>query len=127
MIRLIPIWVTVLASLITISGLAFSVTLYFSPQTFFPLTNFLLKDIHHFTDMWAMQQFAISAYMVYALVLQRRQLLLTGLQLMICMNIVMAIDNVVTYDRSLLAENLVNLVLCILMVIAVTNRKSTNH
>ena len=44
MTRLIPLWVTIVASLMTLSVLAFSINLVVSPKTFFPDTDFLVKD-----------------------------------------------------------------------------------
>lgn len=124
MIRSIPLWVTVLTALITLSGLAFSVTLYFSPQTFFPATNFFEKEIHHLTDMWAMEQFSMSALLVYALILQKKEILLLGLRLMIFLNILMVVNNVVAEKKGLIGQNLVYAVVCIVMVIVIKNRKT---
>ncbi|MEP6749908.1 MAG: hypothetical protein ABJB86_19375 [Bacteroidota bacterium] len=111
----IPVWITILTSVITLSGLAFSITLYFSPQIFFPATDFLLKDVRHFTDMWAMRQFAFALLLVYALVTQQAQTLKPAIALMICLNILTIADGAVAGDKKVVIESIVYTVLASVM------------
>ena len=118
----IPIWVTIVASLITFSGLAFSVTLYFSPQTFFPASDFLSKDTKHFTDMWAMRQFVFAVFFAYALVMQQVQPLKLALALMILLNAINMADSIAMGDKKSTVESLVYSLLSVMMLAALARK-----
>ncbi len=103
----IPVWISVLGSLLTLSGIAFSINLYFSPQTFFPEADFLAKDVKHFTDMWAMRQFAFSGLLVYGLIAQKGSTLKIGMWLLIAMNLLSIADAFLVLNYKVIIESIV--------------------
>ena len=122
--RAIPVWLTILASLVTLSGLAFSANLYFSPQTFFPEANFLAKDTRHFTDMWAIRQLTFTILFIYALVRQQPQILKLALWLIIIVNVLTIADAIWLADKRTVEESLVFTLLTVIMLTALYKRTS---
>lgn len=123
----IPVWLTILASLIALSGLAFSINLYLSPQTFFPETNFLARDIRHFTDMWAIRQLVFALLLIYALVRQQPALLKLVLWLMIVLNVFTLADAVWLGDKHAVEESLVFILLSAVMQAALYKNARPIH
>lgn len=120
--RSIPLWVTIIAGLMTLSILAFSVNLVVHPTTFFPGTDFLAKDVRHFTSMWAMRQFCFGALIAYSLVRQDPRVLKIALALVILVNIFTILEGVYINNSFLVVESVIYCGVSAAMISAV-NRK----
>jgi hypothetical protein len=107
MTRMIPLWVTWVAGIMTLSILAFSINLVVYPKTFFPGTDFLAKDVRHFTTMWAMRQFSFGALIAYSLVRQSAQILKIALALVILINIFTIFEGAYINNSFLISESII--------------------
>ncbi len=119
----IPLWVNLVAILLTLSGFAFSINLYLSPQTFFPKTDFLAIGVRHFTDMWAIRQFAIGALFSYALIRQDAIILKTMIIFVTLINVITIPIVIIKFDKQLLIESLIFSVIGIAMIFAISKRQ----
>jgi ribulose kinase len=66
----IPKWITIVSTLITLLGIFVGFSLYISPETFVPNVDFSALGARYLTQMWAARQIAIAAIIGYG-VLQR--------------------------------------------------------
>lgn len=123
MTRLIPLWVTIVASLMTLSVLAFSINLVVYPKTFFPGTDFLAKDVRHFTDMWAMRQFSFGALIAYSLIKQSSQILKIALALLILVNIFTILEGAYTNNLFLIVESIIYCCISATMIFAINKKE----
>jgi hypothetical protein len=124
MTRLIPLWVTILASLMTLSILAFSINLGLYPKTFFPDTDFLVKDVKHFTTMWAMRQFSIGALLAYSLIKQSPQTLKIALALLFLINVFTIIEGAYINRMFLIIESIIYCCISAAMIFAVNKKEN---
>jgi hypothetical protein len=124
MTRSIPLWVTIVAGLMTLSILAFSINLVVHPKTFFPDTDFSVKDVRHFTTMWAMRQFSIGALIAYSLVRQSAQPFKIGLSLLFLVNIFTIVEGAYISNTFLIAESIVYCCISGIMIFAINKRGS---
>lgn len=119
----IPLWVNIVAILLTLSGFAFSINLYLSPQTFFPKADFLAIDVRHFTDMWAIRQFAIGVLFSYALIRQDAIILKTMIIFVTLINVITIPIVIIKFDKQLLIESIVFSVIGIALIFAIIKRQ----
>ena len=123
MTRLIPLWVTIVASLMTLSILAFSINLVVSPKTFFPDTDFLVKDVRHFTNMWAMRQFSIGALIAYSLFRQSTQTLKISLALLFLINAFTIVEGVYINRLFIIVESIIYCGISAAMIFAINKKE----
>lgn len=123
MTRLIPLWVTIVAGLMTLSILAFSINLVVYPKTFFPDTDFFAKNVRHFTAMWAMRQFSFGTLIAYSLVRQSPQILKIALALLILVNIFTIFEGVYINNFFLIVESIIYCCISATMIFAITKRE----
>jgi hypothetical protein len=121
--RLIPLWVTIVAGLITLSILAFSVNLVVYPKTFFPDTDFLAKDVRHFTTMWAMRQFSIGALIAYSLIKQSSQPLKIALSLLFLVNVFTIAEGAYINNLFLIVESIIYCCIAGILIFAINKRE----
>lgn len=121
--RSIPIWVSIVAGILTLGGFAFTITLYIMPQNFFPKTDFSILDVKHFTDMWALRQFAISVLIAYALIRQDGIMLKTSLILVTLINLLTIPLAILRQDNNLIMESVVYTGIGVLMIFALIKRE----
>ncbi len=126
MTRAIPLWVTIVAGLMTVSILAFSINLVVSPKTFFPDTDFLAKNVRHFITMWAMRQFAFGALIAFALVRKKPQILTIALVLLILVNLLTIAEGVYTNNLFLIVESIIYCVISAAMIFALNKKAREN-
>ena len=124
MTRLIPLWVTIVASLMTLSILAFSINLVVSPKTFFPDTDFLAKDVRHFTTMWAVRQFSFGALLAYSLIRQSSQILKIALSLLILVNVFTIFEGVYINKMFLIVESIIYCGISAAMIFSINKKNS---
>ncbi|GAB2833030.1 hypothetical protein [Ferruginibacter profundus] len=124
MTRPIPLWVTIVAGLMTLSILAFSINLAFHPKTFFPVTDFLAKDVRHFTTMWAMRQFSIGALLAYSLIKQSIQPLKIALSLLFFVNVFTIVEGAYINNTFLIVESIIYCCVSGIMIFAINKRES---
>ena len=123
MTRLIPLWVTIVASLMTLSILAFSINLVVSPKTFFPDTDFLAKDVRHFTTMWAMRQFSLGVLIAYSLIRQSPQTLKIALSLLILVNVFTIFEGAYINKMFLIVESIIYCSISAAMIFSVNKKE----
>jgi peptidoglycan/LPS O-acetylase OafA/YrhL len=123
--RSIPLWVTIVASLMTIGILAFSVNLAVYPKTFFPDTDFLIKDVRHFTAMWAMRQFSLGALLAYSLIRQSGQTLKIALALVFVINLFTIVEGVYINKSFLVIESVIYCCVSTAMIIAIVKKENS--
>lgn len=123
MTRSIPLWVTIVASLMTLSILAFSINLVVYPKTFFPDTDFLAKDVRHFTTMWAMRQFSFGALIAYSLIKQSSQILKIALALVILVNIFTIFEGAFIKNNFLIVESIIYCLISAIMIFAIIKKE----
>lgn len=123
MTRLIPLWVTIIASLMTLSILAFSINLVIYPKTFFPDTDFLARNVRHFTTMWAMRQFSFGAIIAYSLIKQNPTILKIALVLVILVNIFTILEGAYINNSFLIIESVIYCFIASAMIFAINKRK----
>lgn len=123
MTRLIPLWVTIVASLMTLSILAFSINLVVSPKTFFPETDFLAKDVRHFTTMWAMRQFSFGALIAYSIIRQNSQILKIALSLIILVNLFTIFEGVCLNKMFLIVESIIYCCISAIMIFSINKKE----
>ena len=123
MTRLIPLWVTIVASLMTLSILAFSINLVVNPKTFFPDTDFLAKDVRYFTTMWAMRQFSFGALIAYALIRQSSQILKIALLLLILVNVFTIFEGAYINKMFLIAESMIYCCISAAMIFSINKKE----
>ncbi|QEC69828.1 hypothetical protein FRZ67_21925 [Panacibacter ginsenosidivorans] len=119
MTRVIPLWVTIVASLMTLSILAFSINLVVYPKTFFPDTDFLAKNVRHFTTMWAMRQFSIGALIAYSLVKQSVPTLKIALSLVFLVNIFTIVEGAYINNIFSIVESIIYCCVSAIMIFAI--------
>lgn len=124
MTRKIPLWVTIVASLMTLSILAFSINLVVHPKTFFPETDFLAKDVRHFTTMWAMRQFSIGALLAYSLIKQSIQPLKIALSFLFLVNVFTIIEGAYINNTFLIIESIIYCCISGIMIFAINKREN---
>ncbi len=124
MTRSIPLWVTIVASLMTLSILAFSINLVVHPKTFFPDTDFLAKDVRHFTTMWAMRQFSLGALLAYSLIKQSIQPLKIALSLLFLVNVFTIVEGAYINNTFLIVESIIYCCVSAIMIFAINKRES---
>lgn len=62
----VPLWILIVASLISLLGMFVGCSLYMSPGTFMPEIDFSLPGMRYLTEMWAARQIAIACIIAYA-------------------------------------------------------------
>ena len=123
MTRSIPLWVTIVASLMTLSILAFSINLVASPKTFFPDTDFLAIDVRHFTTMWAMRQFSFGVLIAYSLIRQSSQILKIGLSLLILVNVFTIFEGAYINKMFLIVESIIYCSISATMIFSINKKE----
>ena len=103
----------------TLSILAFSINLVVSAKTFFPDTDFLAKNVRHFTTMWAMRQFSIGALIAYSLIKQSAQTLKTALALLFLINLFTIVEGAYINKIFLTFESLIYCCISATMIFAI--------
>src|SRR6266542_3548490 len=119
MTRSIPLWVTIIASIMTLGILAFSINLVVYQKTFFPDTDFLVKDVRHFTTMWAMRQFSIGALIAYSLIRQSAQTLKIALALVFLVNLFTIFEGVYINKMFLIIESIIYCCISAAMILTI--------
>jgi len=123
MTRLIPFWVTIVASLMALSILAFSINLAVYPKTFFPDTDFLAKNVRHFTTMWAMRQFSIGALIAYSLIRQSAQTLKIALALLFLINLFTIFEGAFINNIFLIVESIIYCCISATIIFAINKKE----
>jgi hypothetical protein len=120
--RSIPLWVTIVATLLTLLTIVFSINLLVSPKTFFPDTDFLAKGVRHFTNMWGIRQLAFGALIAYSLIRQNANILKIALVLIIGVTILTIGEGIISNQTGLIEESLINCGISAIMILAINKR-----
>ncbi len=83
----IPIWITIVSALIAALALFVGGSLYVSPATFIPDTDFSQPQIQFLTRMWAARQVAIASAILFSLYRRSSPMLLVSLGAYCLMNL----------------------------------------
>jgi hypothetical protein len=59
--KTIPLWITIVCSLMTLLGIFVGCSLYVSPGTFIPDTDFSTAGTRYLANMWAARQIALAS------------------------------------------------------------------
>ena len=107
----------------TLGILAFSINLAVSPKTFFPDTDFLTKDVRHFTTMWAMRQFSFGALIAYSLVKQNSQALKIALSLLLLVNLFTIFEGAFINKMFSIVESLIYCCISATMIFSINKNE----
>ena len=121
--RSIPLWVTIVATLLTLFTIVFSINLLVSPKTFFPDTDFLAKGVRHFTNMWGMRQLSFGALLAYSLIRQNATILKIALALTVGVTILTIGEGIISNQTGLIVESLINCGVAVIMILAINKRE----
>lgn len=92
----------IISGLIAALGTFVALSLYISPATFIPNTNFTVLEVSFLAQMWAARQLAIAGVLGFGAMKNHRGFLLSGLVLYCVMNIQDACIGFMHHDSGLM-------------------------